>query len=294
MFRHGSVFSGGGGLDLAAQWMGWENLFWCEKEPFLQKLLRYYWPNAQEHGNIKTTDFNIYRGRIDVLTGGFPCQPYSTAGKRLGKKDDRHLWPEMLRAIRQIQPTWVVGENVYGIVNWNDGLVFQEVQTDLENEGYEVQSYILPAAGVGAPHQRYRVFFVANSIHNRTLRGSDKYEGASINERLQEWNKVQYTTFPTGLRRHYSNTNSLGLGREINREGIPGFFNQKSSQHNWENFPTESPICHGDDGVSPRLDGITFSKWRRESIKAGGNAVVPQIALQIFRSIEMYEHLMKN
>ena len=105
----------------------------------------------------------IWNGRIDVLTGGFPCQPYSQAGKRLGTEDDRDKWPEMLRAVREIQPTWVVGENVLGLTNWNGGMVFEQVQADLEAEGYEVQSYVLPAAGVGAPHQRYRVFIVAYS-----------------------------------------------------------------------------------------------------------------------------------
>jgi len=149
--RHGSLFSGIGGFDLAAEWMGWHNVFHCEWNEFGRKILNYYWPNSTSYGNIKETDFNIYRGRIDVLTGGFPCQPYSTAGKRLGKEDDRHLWPEMLRAIKEIQPRFIVGENVSGIISWNGGLVFNEVQTDLEAEGYNVQPILLPACGVNAP-----------------------------------------------------------------------------------------------------------------------------------------------
>ncbi|MCH6574357.1 MAG: DNA cytosine methyltransferase [Bacteroidetes bacterium] len=116
--NHGSLFSGIGGFDLAAQWMGWENKFHCEINPFCRKILKYYWPRARTYEDIKQTNFSIWRGSIDILTGGFPCQPYSQAGKRLGKKDDRHLWPEMLRAIREIKPTWVVGENVYGLLNW--------------------------------------------------------------------------------------------------------------------------------------------------------------------------------
>jgi hypothetical protein len=117
--------------------MGWETLAWCEWNEFGQKVLRHHFPNAEGFGDITKTDFTKYANRIDILTGGFPCQPYSLAGKRLGKEDDRHLWPEMLRAIREIQPTYVVGENVFGIVNWNGGLVFNEVQADLEAEGYE-------------------------------------------------------------------------------------------------------------------------------------------------------------
>ena len=94
---HGSLFSGIGGFDLASEWMGWENVFHCEWNPFGQKVLKYYWPNAKSYHDITKTDFTIHRGNIDIITGGFPCQPYSQAGKRLGKDDERHLWPEMLR-----------------------------------------------------------------------------------------------------------------------------------------------------------------------------------------------------
>ncbi len=142
--RHGSLFSGIGGFDLAAQWMGWDNVFHCEWNPFGQKVLHYYWPEAEQFTDITKSDFTKYANRIDILTGGFPCQPYSMAGKRLGKEDERHLWPEMLRAIREIQPTWIVGENVFGLINWNGGMVFDEVQADLEAQGYEVQPYVLP------------------------------------------------------------------------------------------------------------------------------------------------------
>lgn len=116
--RHGSLFSGIGGFDLAAEWMGWENVFHCEWNPFGQKVLKYHFPKAISYDDITKTDFTIHRGTIDILTGGFPCQPYSTAGLRKGKEDERHLWPEMLRAIREIQPRWVVGENVFGLISW--------------------------------------------------------------------------------------------------------------------------------------------------------------------------------
>ena len=120
---HGSLFSGIGGFDLAAQWLGWENIFHCEINPFCQIVLKYHFPNSIQHHDITKTDFTIYRGRIDVLTGGFPCQPFSVAGKQLGTEDDRHLWPEMLRVIREVAPEWIVGENVRGLVNWSGGLV---------------------------------------------------------------------------------------------------------------------------------------------------------------------------
>jgi len=159
--KHLGLFEGIGGFSLAAEWSGWETLAWCEWNPFGQKVLKHHFPKADAHGDITKTDFSIYRGRIDIITGGFPCQPYSLAGKRLGKEDERHLWPQMRRAIREVQPRWVVGENVFGLVNWNGGMVFNEVQTDLEAEGYEVFPYVLPACSVNAPHRRDRVWFVA-------------------------------------------------------------------------------------------------------------------------------------
>ena len=178
--KHGSLFSGIGGFELAAEWMGWDNVFHCEWNEFGKKVLKYYWPNAVSYDDITKTDFTIHRGGIDILTGGFPCQPYSMAGKRLGKEDDRHLWPEMLRTIREVQPRWVVGENVFGLINWNGGLVFHEIQADLEAEGYEVWPYVLPAVSVNAPHRRDRVWFVAHRSSERCNYGSDNRQERQV------------------------------------------------------------------------------------------------------------------
>ena len=158
---HASLFSGIGGFDLAAEWMGWDNIFHCEWNPFGQKVLAHHFPNSKSYNDITKTDFSLHAGQIDILTGGFPCQPYSQAGKRLGKADERHLFPHMLRCIKEVKPKWVIGENVRGLVNWNGGMVFHEVCDDLEREGYEVQPFLIPAAGVNAPHQRQRIWFVA-------------------------------------------------------------------------------------------------------------------------------------
>ncbi len=116
--KHGSLFSGIGGFDLAAEWCGWENVFHCEWNTFGQKVLKHHFPKSISYNDITKTDFSIHKGNIDIITGGFPCQPYSTAGLRKGKADERHLFPEMLRAIKEIQPTWVIGENVRGLVSW--------------------------------------------------------------------------------------------------------------------------------------------------------------------------------
>ena len=292
--NHGSLFSGIGGFDLASEWMGWDNKFHCEWEDFPRKILKYYWPEAVSYGNIKETDFTIWRDRIDILTGGFPCQPYSSAGKRLGKEDDRHLWPEMLRAIREIKPSWVVGENVRGLVNWSEGLVFEEVCAELEAEGYKVQPFLLPACGVGAPHRRDRIWFVAYSdgAIKRNRQGENTQEKGEV--RRDEKSDVSRELFSDG---NTSDSNLLGLERiGVNRiskqEGKRGkqrFIELGNYQHKWEEFPTQSPICGGNDGLPSRLDGITFPKWRRESIKGYGNAIVPQVVYQIFKSIEEFE-----
>jgi len=282
---HGSLFSGIGGFDLAAEWMGWENKFHCEINPFGRKILNYYWPNAECYEDITKTDFTIWRGRIDVLSGGFPCQPYSLAGKRKGKEDERHLWPEMLRAIREIRPGWVVGENVFGLINWSGGLVFDEVQTNLEAEGYEVFPYVLPAASINAPHRRDRVWFVAYSNSNGQHRSNCKDEintserGKYAQRNIKQMGRDVTNTSKIG----FSNTQPFGkLGRKQRFE-----FNNE--QNIWEKFPTQSPICSGNDGIPYKLDAITFSKWRNESIKGYGNAIVPQVVLQIFKTIEKFD-----
>jgi DNA (cytosine-5)-methyltransferase 1 len=319
VFKCGSLFSGVGGFDLAAWWMGWDTVFHCEINKFGQRVLKYYWPDAIIHEDITKTDFTGYRHTIDVLTGGFPCQPYSVAGKRKGKGDDRHLWPEMLRAIREIQPTWIVGENVPGLITWSDGLVFREVQSDLETERYEVIPVVLPACSINAPHRRYRIFFIAHSTGNGRKTG---YKETGGEEREGEQRRMQQSegdsSFVTNSQRSSkqgrlqqrqgerefrgcnsetpSNPITEGLqGSENDR--IPGESREERNKQSsrpfctdWKDFPTQPPLCSRDDGFSTELDGITFSKWRNESIKAYGNAVVPQVILQIFKTIQEYEY----
>jgi DNA (cytosine-5)-methyltransferase 1 len=370
---HGSLFSGIGGFDLAAEWMGWQNIFHCEWNPFGQQILKYYWPQAILYNDITKTDFSIHRGTIDILTGGFPCQPFSVAGKQKGTEDERHLWPEMLRAIREIQPRFVVGENVPGLVNWSNGMVFEQVQADLEAEGYEVTPFILPAASVNAPHKRERIWFIGHSKHNGsftaenrrnddqssvktqpdTLRkspGANRVQsgtlyhcypitytnnddrrcrtGKWIQEDQAEWRDLhmlftgscskrastnansrrrrkicRYAARHWGKAKEFSkycnpcsyanvsNTNGIGLWRKGDRIRESRQLNEAIQANNWSNFPTQSPVCDGDDGLPTSLDGITFSKWRNESIKGGGNAIVPEVALQIFQAIQQYEQL---
>lgn len=219
---HIGLFEGIGGFSLAARTAGWETVAWCEIDPFCRAVLSYHFPDAEALSDIKTTDFTKYANKIDVVTGGFPCQPYSQSGKRLGKADSRHLWPEMLRAIREIAPRWVVGENVYGIINWNAGLVFNEVQTDLENEGYQVQAYLLPAVGVDAPHQRYRVWFIAYRANAGTqsvrcqrenaTHGPDAFTAAMCAQREWTIRRMEPVSFDGGAK---NAANAIGQRLQI-------------------------------------------------------------------------------
>jgi DNA (cytosine-5)-methyltransferase 1 len=312
---HGSLFSGIGGFDLASEWIGWNNLFHCEWNEFGQKVLKHYWPEAELFTDITKSNFTKYANKIDVLTGGFPCQPYSSAGKRLGKEDDRHLWPEMLRAIREIQPRYVVGENVRGLTNWNGGLVFDEVQADLEAEGYEVLPFLLPACAVNAPHRRDRIWFIAYSRLLRQKKPKKQpmgikqlYESANVaNTDCNGFNQCNceheinasetridaFSNINEGnVNGDASNSTNIGRTNTIqNGKMERGKFMWNNKRNQWDTFPSVTPVCNRDDGLSDRLDGITFPKWRNESIKGGGNAIVPQIAYQIFKAIEEYERI---
>ena len=250
IIRHASLFSGIGAPELAALWLGWQNVFHCEINEFCNTILNYWFPNSINYDNIKTTDFSKWQGQIDILTGGFPCQPFSSAGQRLGADDDRYLWPEMLRVIRQIQPTFVIGENVAGILSMvqpseevkvgsttslfdeNDDIYKKEQQfvvetvcSDLEREGYSVQPFVIPACAVGAPHQRDRVWFVArrnvstptiDTLHKGVLRRPCVDESEGKMQRLQERHEIQQSAESSSLLRHTPHTSNAGA------EGVPG------------------------------------------------------------------------
>ena len=313
------MFSGIGGFDLAAEWMGWENVFHCEWMEFPRKVLDYHFPNADSHIDICKTDFTKYANTIDIISGGFPCQPFSLAGKRKGTDDERYLWGEMLRAIQEIKPRFVIAENVFGITNIDGGLVFEQVCIDLETEGYEVQPFIIPAAAKNAPHRRDRCWFIgiytntpSIGLHRQkheqklgsTRRGefqfgkstnkgnatNTKSNGSSISKLGESESKQQVQT-----RSDIDGFESLGDATDTTSTRPQARSQSRSKQHwqndkkrgifGWQSFPTQSPICGGDDGISRELDRITFSKWRNESIKGYGNAIVPQIAYQLFQII---------
>ena len=177
----------------------------CEIEKYCQLVLQNHWKGVRIYNDVRRITKEQLRAdgieHIDVVTGGFPCQPFSVAGKQKGTNDDRHLWPEMFRIIKDVKPKWVIGENVKNLINIQDGVVFETVCTDLENAGYEVQTFNIPAASVGAPHQRERIWIVAHAISDdekQTIEGSD---GEADQIPTEYWENNDPTRIPSGASR---------------------------------------------------------------------------------------------
>ena len=187
------LFAGIGGFSLAAHWMGWETAGFVEWDKYNQKVLAKNFPNTPIHGDITTYHGTLHEA--DIITGGFPCQPFSTAGKREGANDSRYLWPEMLRVIREVQPLAVIGENVAGIYSMADGSVFEQVCTDLEDEGYAVQPFCVPACATGAPHRRDRWWFCAIKNADSAGNGRLQTKGGKREQRNAE-PAIQVRTTP--------------------------------------------------------------------------------------------------
>ena len=229
----------------------------------------------------------------------------------MGKEDDRHLWPYMLQAIRDIRPRYVVGENVRGILSWSEGLVLEEVYADLEGEGYEVETFVLPAVGINAPHRRDRVWIVAKdaSSNGRIQRESEQEgtgirefgnisPGSSIGLHIQEGSAADTERLRLELGQDATDVHSLGSQTQGERSQSAVNITPNDNVHSeqggpsevWDSFPIKSPLCWGDDGLPTELDGLALPKWRKESIMGYGNAIVPQIALRIFATINEIEN----
>jgi len=236
--KHIGLFEGEGGFSLAARWMGWETKAWCEWDEFNRVVLKYHFPNAEPFGDITKSDFTKYANTINIVTGGFPCQPFSNSGEQLGENDNRWLFDEMLRAIREIKPEWVVAENVFAIASSKFAKTFEHICASMEAEGYEVQPIIIPATAVEAEHERYRVWFIA---HSRSIRFSG--QGASVGQ-LQ----------PTKI----GNRETSRFVNFVQRNSMPF-------------------VCESHYGLSRKL--------AERAIHAAGNAIVPQLAFEIFQSI---------
>ena len=287
MLAHIDLFSGLGGFALAAQWAGFKTVVFCEIEPFCQEVLKARFGAVADtesreavspkpgrlHSqsglqntkpllipNIRDFDGRRWRGAT-LLTGGFPCQPFSCAGKRKGTADDRWLWPEMLRVISEARPTWGLGENVAGIVN----MELEHTCADVEAEGYEVQPIVIPACAVNAPHKRNRVWIIANNSKNPVLgRNGGRSDGDKA-----ELRRTLQTTRPDS---HAPDTSSE-LGEQLLHA------QRRSWEEPWPEVATR--LCRVDDGVPRRVDRL----------KALGNAIVPQVAYEIIKEIARIEEI---
>ena len=248
-----SLFTGIGGFDLGLEWCGMECIGQVEYEPYNLAILTQHWPDVP-----KWMDIHDFKGKeyktVDLVCGGFPCQPFSQAGKRKGRDDNRYLWPEMLRVIKETTPRWVIGENVPGLLSIEGGMVFERVCADLESEGYEVWPFIIPACAVNAKHKRDRVWIVAYSNRNR-------HQG---DERLRK-------------------NQSENSRREESPHGAT--WKCLDDSDSWETSKIFTSRIGGN------INGIPNRSHR---IKAMGNAVVPQVVEVLGRTIIEFEELKQN
>ena len=263
MPTHLSLFSGIGGLDLAAEWAGFETVGQCEWADYPFMVLCKHWPDVPKWRDIHELTKESFRERtglqtVDVISGGFPCQPFSVAGKRRGTEDDRYLWPEMCRVIAELRPAWVVGENVAGIVN----MALDTVLSDLEAQGYTARTFIIPACGIGAPHRRYRAAIVAY------------YADSARREKFDAANIANKQGFGTGgsVAQSISNADGSGCGRQQRRENA-----QQPADGSW--WATEPGVGRVANGIPNRMDRI----------RCLGNAVVPQQFCPIFKALAPME-----
>lgn len=280
MIYHYDLFAGIGGFSLALREVFNDQEIkttFCEWDEFCTAVLKKHWPSETYYGDIAGLVANTASKRLEgpprqekaqpgdmgelkIVTGGFPCQPFSSAGRRRGTSDDRYKWPEMFLVIRNVKPDWIIAENVRGLTTWNEGMVLEQVCTDLEGEGYEVQPFIIPAVAVNAPHRRDRVWVVANTRPQRR----QERPGESIRPKSQESERSNYE--------------------------YPDW------QRDWQEVALATCDDRVDDGLPRRMGGTTISRarWRKEALKTYGNAIVPQVAMQIFRAIKLSEAALRH
>jgi DNA (cytosine-5)-methyltransferase 1 len=303
---HLDLFSGIGGFALAAQWAGFSTVGFAEVDSFCTKVLKKHWPQIKNYGDVR--NINAI-GHLDLITGGFPCQPFSNAGKKKGTQDDRYLWPEFRRIIQSCHPRWVVAENVTGIVD----MELDNILDDLENSGYETQSFVIPACALQAPHKRERVWIVAHSNRERCDNGFNHPKWRSL---LNDWERDVKTLqenwagfFPKSWKTfnfqnwfrpftdsdgeqcssQYQNQKAFAERfkrsddtREVGYATRPatasrhaGQLRQHETQFNWQE--SQPPIPGVDDGIPDIVDRN----------KALGNAIVPQVVYPILRLIAL-------
>jgi len=246
------LFSGIGGFSLGLESTGFfETIAFVEKDKFCQKVLKKNFNNIPIEEDIRNVKGSNYKA--DVITGGFPCQPFSIAGKRKGTDDDRYLWDETIRVVKECKPRWFIGENVEGLVNINEGMVLRQVQNDLEREGFEVQCLIIPASGIGAWHQRKRIWIIGCNVSNSNNNGSYRQER---NETEQSCNEQKIRL-------------SIGNDKDVSNTNI----SSKTKRREYENDEkTSSSREHFKGGsISYGGEGCVQSTWKSEDVQHPNN-----------------------
>jgi len=273
------LFSGIGGFSLAARWAGFQTVVFCEKDQFCQKVLKKHWPDVPIIEDIYEFNGKHYTDTT-LLTGGFPCQPFSVAGKRGGKEDDRYLWPQMFRVISEARPTWVLAENVVGIIN----MELDKTLTDLESEGYETVTFNIPACGVDAPHKRERIWIVAHLTSKGSLFGEQSellcsregWMGCSVSgsgQSKRESNKNVAYTQKLFCDDGEDNTRIMQQSKEISK------FGNSSGENNKTIWLPEPGLGRLATRVPDRI----------HRLRSLGNAIVPQVAFEFIKSIKIIE-----
>jgi len=285
--NHLDLFSGIGGFALAAEWAGFKTVGFVECDPFCRKVLKKHWPNVPISLDIRTMSVSKDI-KINLLTGGFPCQPFSTAGNQRGENDDRYLWPEMLRIIRECKPSWIIAENVSGIIPMLDPIL-----ESLEREAYTWQAYLIPASSIGAPHKRERVWIIAHANRERRDHGADSRKGRYVQDNFdryfekiyKEWSQYipqSWETFNTRFTTDSNSVSSIQKNSDIEKNKASWQRHTRtdiSSRFRIDPEEDESPIPGVDDGLPDIVDRN----------KALGNAIVPQVIYPIMKLIAEME-----
>jgi len=319
--RFGSLFSGIGGLDLGLEMAGMECSWMVEVDKFGSQILKHHWPDAEIYGDIYTIDGKELKP-VDLICGGFPCQPVSFAGKRAGTTDERWLWGEFARIIRQVKPRWVVAENVTGLLSANSGRAFAEVLRDLAQIGYNAVWNVFPAGGqggVGAPHRRERIFIIAKKITDTNDKRVKRRKRLALVQDGRDSDRVRSTLADTDSKSKYNRSNSKDNKKttRIKRQKTR-LTNRKSSGKNVANSKRirqqgsrtsrkwSSSETHGERQTDNAFTVGIEDQWsvepdvgrvahgipnRMDRLKALGNAVVPQVAKQIGEMIMEIENV---
>jgi len=306
MYKILDLFSGLGGFSLGLERTGhFKTIAFCDNDKFSKLILDKHWKGVKVYNDVREITKEKFKEDgiefPDIITGGFPCQPFSVAGKQKGTSDDRHLWPEMFRIIQEFTPRWVIGENVKGLTNIQDGVVFETVCTDLESEGYEVQPFIIPAAGVGAPHRRERVWIVAvredvvNTQHNGSSTSEiERSSATSSNDNEKGQNETSEFEGTSRSRNSKDVANAECIGQQGSRESIRPIDTETNENRQTNRFDSSSEEGKGWWHTEPDVGRVAHGvRGRVHRLKGLGNSIVPQIVEEIGRAIIKAEHEME-